>query len=74
MLAQIWADVLGMERIALEDDFVDLGGNSLAALRIIARVYEATGIKMPVRAMFDNLTVASMAVRLKELRGTDAGD
>jgi acyl carrier protein len=71
MLAEIWSDVLGANGIGIHDNFLDLGGNSLAALRIIARVYEATGVKVPTRALFDRPTLVGMAALVKQL--CDAG-
>ena len=69
-LARIWAEVLGMERVGIQDNFFELGGNSLAALRIVARVYDATGVRVSARTVFDSPTLAHMAARVKELSGT----
>ena len=60
LLAGIWADVLGVERIGVEDDFFDLGGNSLLSLQVAARAGQA-GLSFHVREMFEHSTVASLA-------------
>jgi acyl carrier protein len=70
MLAEIWSDVLGANEIGGHDNFLDLGGNSLAALRIVARVYEATGVKVPTRALFDRPTLVGMAALVKQFCDT----
>jgi amino acid adenylation domain-containing protein len=62
-LADLWADVLGVGVGAL-DDFFDLGGHSLLALRILARVEQKFGQRLPVAAFFQAPTVRDMAVML----------
>ncbi|MER7583675.1 amino acid adenylation domain-containing protein [Kitasatospora sp. NPDC097691] len=61
LVAAVWADVLGVERVGAHDNFFDLGGNSLLALRLVSQVQEAIDIDLPVRQVFDQPTVARMA-------------
>ncbi|MER7773363.1 phosphopantetheine-binding protein, partial [Kitasatospora sp. NPDC096140] len=61
LVAAVWADVLGIERVGAHDNFFDLGGNSLLALRLVSQVQEAIDIDLPVRQVFDQPTVARMA-------------
>ncbi|MBN3743731.1 non-ribosomal peptide synthetase, partial [Burkholderia sp. Tr-20355] len=52
-LAAIWCDVLNLERVGRGDHFFDLGGHSLAAVRVATRVAERLGRDVPVRALFE---------------------
>jgi amino acid adenylation domain-containing protein len=65
VVAEIWAEVLGRERVGAEDDFFALGGHSLLATQVLSRVEQAFGVKLPVRALFEEPTVAALAARLE---------
>ncbi len=60
-LAQIWADVLSIDEVGIHDDFFALGGHSLAAFRVIARVVSVFQFQLPIHALFNSPTVAAMA-------------
>jgi amino acid adenylation domain-containing protein len=60
-LARLWAEVLGMPRIGILDNFFSLGGHSLLAGRLISRVRSELGIELTLRAVFENPTVEQMA-------------
>jgi acyl carrier protein len=61
VVAEIWAEALGVERVGVEDDFFELGGHSLMAARVLARVMEAFHIEVPLREVYQRPTVANMA-------------
>ncbi|MBF6331068.1 non-ribosomal peptide synthase/polyketide synthase [Nocardia transvalensis] len=63
-LAELYAEVLGAERVGLDDSFFALGGHSLLATKLIARLRAALGVDIPVRALFDHPTVAELADHL----------
>ena len=63
-LAEIWAAVLGLERVGIDDNFFDLGGHSLLAIRIVTRVSEAFQVDLSLQVLLEHLSVAAMAERL----------
>jgi phthiocerol/phenolphthiocerol synthesis type-I polyketide synthase E len=64
--------VLGIGQIGVTDDFFELGGNSLLGVQLGAAMRNATGVKVPMRTLFDLPTVAQLAARIEELRGAPA--
>ena len=64
ILAGIYARVLGVERVGVDDSFFDLGGDSLSAMRLIAAINTSLDGGLSVRAVFDAPTVAQLAPRL----------
>ncbi|MBF4481070.1 non-ribosomal peptide synthetase, partial [Rhodococcus rhodochrous] len=64
IVARVWAEVLGIERVGADDSFFDLGGNSLVATRVVARINEATGASLAIRELFEDPTVAGLAARV----------
>jgi hypothetical protein len=63
-LSRIWAEVLAVERVGVDDDFFALGGDSLLCLRVTARLRADFGAALPPRALFDNPTVGALALML----------
>jgi amino acid adenylation domain-containing protein len=61
VLAGICVEILGLERIGVHDSFFELGGNSLKAIQIIARVRQTFQVEIPVRDLFEEPTVAALA-------------
>jgi amino acid adenylation domain-containing protein len=61
VLATIWQEVLGLDRIGIEDDFFTLGGHSLKAAQVIARVRQYLQVEIPLPALFRARTIAALA-------------
>jgi amino acid adenylation domain-containing protein len=72
-LAGIWSSVLGIERVGLQDNFFDLGGDSLMAARMMGRVQKAFGVDMPLRRLFEARTLAALAELAEAARWAAAG-
>lgn len=71
-IAGIWQEVLGVERVGVDDNFFDLGGDSLLNIQVVSRMRTAFGIDLSPRAVFDNPTVAALASTLDVGAGADA--
>jgi amino acid adenylation domain-containing protein len=66
-LAQIWLEVLGIERVGVHDNFFELGGHSLLVTQIISRVRTQFGTEIAVRDLFTASTIAQLAKQIDEL-------
>jgi acyl-CoA synthetase (AMP-forming)/AMP-acid ligase II len=66
-LAEIWASVLGRDTVEPDDDFFELGGNSIQASHITARVLRSLGVELPVTAVFENRTLAELSAVVDNL-------
>jgi len=71
-LATIWSEVLGVERIGRYDDFFNLGGHSLMAVRVIARIRKSLCVDVAMRSLFEEPTLAGFALVVEKARANGA--
>jgi amino acid adenylation domain-containing protein len=70
-VAAIWINVLGVERVGVNDDFFALGGHSLLATQIIAQIRSDLSVNLPLHSLFTAPTVATLAAQVVEMMGDD---
>ena len=61
VLAEIWAEVLRLERVGVHDSFFELGGHSLLIMRLLAHVQATFGLQISIRTVFSMPTLEAMA-------------
>jgi amino acid adenylation domain-containing protein len=69
-IADIFTQVLRVERVGIYDNFFEIGGNSLKATQIISRLRETLSLEFPLRRLLEQPTVADLALGLEEIRST----
>ncbi|MGA6174805.1 amino acid adenylation domain-containing protein [Streptomyces sp. NPDC012600] len=67
LVAEVWAEVLGLDRVGALDDFFDLGGHSLLATRVVARIRAAAELTVPLRTLFVHRTAEAFALAVEDL-------
>lgn len=70
-IAEIWAEALDLDRVGVDDDFFAIGGHSLLAIRIFARIRRELGVRLDIAVLFEHSTVAAIAQQLE--RSGDGG-
>jgi thioesterase domain-containing protein/acyl carrier protein len=70
-LAEIWQEMLGVDRVGVHDNFFEIGGHSLLAVRLMARVRSQIGVGVPMAALFAQPTVAALA---QEVQAAQRGE
>ncbi|MDQ2908689.1 MAG: non-ribosomal peptide synthetase, partial [Candidatus Eremiobacteraeota bacterium] len=67
-VASVWAEVLGRERVGASDDFLQLGGHSIVAIRVLGRLSRRFGVRLTLRTLFETGTVAALAAAIDARR------
>jgi acyl transferase domain-containing protein/NADPH:quinone reductase-like Zn-dependent oxidoreductase/acyl carrier protein len=73
-LGEIWSSLLGMEEVGAEDRFLDLGGDSLGATQVVARIRRAFGVRIAPADLLEDVTLRELAARLDELAAAADAD
>jgi phthiocerol/phenolphthiocerol synthesis type-I polyketide synthase E len=73
-VAAVWRQVLGMEQVGVHDSFLDLGGDSLLATRLMSRLREELAVDLPMDRLFAEPTVAAVAAAVVEARAGQVGE
>ncbi|MFF7246966.1 amino acid adenylation domain-containing protein [Embleya sp. NPDC008237] len=71
LIAEIWIDVLGLDKAGALDDFFELGGHSLLATRVVARIAATADLSVPLRTLFTHRTLAGFAAAVEDLLVAD---
>ncbi|MER7756434.1 amino acid adenylation domain-containing protein [Kitasatospora sp. NPDC097643] len=67
LVAEVWCEVLGLERVGAHDDFFAIGGNSLLAMKVVSRLRDAIDLEVPVRTLFTHPVLARLADAVEAL-------
>jgi len=73
-LASVWEKALGVNQVGIHDNFLDLGGHSLAAMRVVSQVIKAFQLELPLQSLFLSPTIAEMTAVITEHQGKQLGD
>jgi amino acid adenylation domain-containing protein len=66
-LAEIWAEVLGLDQLGVHDNFFELGGDSISSIRVLSRIRQAFEAEIPVRTLFLAPTIAQLAEHVESI-------
>lgn len=72
-MADVWQQVLELDQVGIHDNFFDIGGHSLLATRTIARLRESLDLDLVLRDLFDNPTIAELALHIQIIEGQQQG-
>ena len=64
-LTKVWAQLLDLDQVGIHDGFLELGGDSLLASRLVCQVRDVLHVEVPIRSLFETPTVAEMAVEVE---------
>ena len=67
MLAAIWSEVLGLDKVGLHDNFFELGGHSLVVMQVLSRVRDAFRVELSLRRFFEAPTIAGLGSVIEDM-------
>jgi acyl carrier protein len=70
-LAEIWKELLGVDRIGYDDNFFELGGHSILAMRLSTKIKQRMDVELPVRQIFETPNFSAMAEAIEALKQDD---
>ncbi|NEO72996.1 non-ribosomal peptide synthetase, partial [Moorena sp. SIO3H5] len=73
VLAEIWQEVLAIEKVGIHDNFFDLGGHSLLATQVVSRIQQAFAVECPLKTLFETPELASLAQKLEKYLAASEG-
>ncbi|MTJ48116.1 non-ribosomal peptide synthetase [Dolichospermum sp. UHCC 0259] len=73
-LAQIWSEILKVEKVGINDNFFELGGNSLLTTKLMLKIRSTLQIDFPLRLLFESATIANLAVYLDKIIKSESID
>jgi amino acid adenylation domain-containing protein len=73
IVANVWSEILGVERVGATDNFFELGGHSLLATQVISRIRQVFAVDVPLRTIFESPTLAETAQAIAALQGLQCG-
>jgi pyochelin synthetase len=68
LIAEVWQEILRVEKVGTDDNFFELGGDSLQATQVISRLREIFQIKLPVQSLLEAPTLASLAASIEQIQ------
>ena len=71
-IANIWKEILGVEDVAPDEDFFELGGTSLHAARVVTKTRAAFGVKLSAQTLLEHPTLAAFAAQVGAVRASEA--
>ena len=74
VLARIWEDLLDLDEVGVDDDYFEVGGDSLLSIRLFSRIQAETGVSLPLNALLNNRTIHELAGLLDDSRSDSSSE
>lgn len=70
-ITNIWKEILGVQDVAPDEDFFELGGTSLHAARVLTKTRAAFGVKLPAQTLYEHSTLAAFSSQVREAQASE---